>query len=635
MISSFFNRIYNWFVPSNSNSVEIEVINPKRCSTDAVESEQSVKRIKLSMESKSTDPQTGTKSRKYTAYTSTPKNDAERITEYLPPGKSTRSSSRKKSIQNKPITISDDELDDDIQICNGDVSAALRNSISKNNPYGSLYRKRSESIDLTENSTSKKNTVIDLTNDEDGSINSKQNGPSSSKCFKNSICFGENNDELGYSFSRNHLTLSEATRMREREVYKNLLKHGSNVGSGRSIMSPKNLHDKMLLPVLNSIDITSKDLSRLNPRNKSSISLISDKDGDNNIVQNSVITHKKTHINVDTSKSSNSIMTNNKYNNVVCKKCNDQKSESLSSWLNSTGMKTKTNGSDAITDILQNYERKQKIRDVEIEQLNESLRNMENKKFNDELEARFNRLKLWKEPEEIEEPEPEIVTWEITNVMWQKAQNIMSNKDPSAVLLQTNESTIRLSDIQTLFNVNWLNDEVINTYLKLIADRSQQRKNYPSVHSFNTFFFSKLQNGYNGVRRWTKKIDIFSKDMIIIPIHHGYHWCLAIINFKCKVITYYDSMGCPGDKCLTTLHDYLIKEHLDKKKTELEAPDDWKLISTMKKTPQQLNGFDCGVFVCITAEFVARNAPLSFTQDDMPKFRQKMVYEILTGELIT
>lgn len=43
---------------------------------------------------------------------------------------------------------------------------------------------------------------------------------------------------------------------------------------------------------------------------------------------------------------------------------------------------------------------------------------MENKKFNDELEARFNRLKLWKEPEEIEEPEPEIVTWEITNVMW-------------------------------------------------------------------------------------------------------------------------------------------------------------------------------------------------------------------------
>lgn len=55
---------------------------------------------------------------------------------------------------------------------------------------------------------------------------------------------------------------------------------------------------------------------------------------------------------------------------------------------------------------------------MEIEQLNESLRNMENKKFNDELEARFNRLKLWKEPEEIEEPEPEIVTWEITNVMW-------------------------------------------------------------------------------------------------------------------------------------------------------------------------------------------------------------------------
>ena len=61
--------------------------------------------------------------------------------------------------------------------------------------------------------------------------------------------------------------------------------------------------------------------------------------------------------------------------------------------------------------------------------------------------------------------------------------------------------------------------------------------NYPSVHAFNTFFYPKIMsNGHAGVKRWTKRgnIDIFSKSYILVPVHMGVHWCLAV-SFGSKV----------------------------------------------------------------------------------------------------
>lgn len=56
-----------------------------------------------------------------------------------------------------------------------------------------------------------------------------------------------------------------------------------------------------------------------------------------------------------------------------------------------------------------------------------------------------------------------------------------------------------------------------------------QKPNLPSVNAFNTFFYPKLRkSGYCAVRRWTKKTDIFSKDILLIPIHLGVHWCLSV-----------------------------------------------------------------------------------------------------------
>lgn len=91
-------------------------------------------------------------------------------------------------------------------------------------------------------------------------------------------------------------------------------------------------------------------------------------------------------------------------------------------------------------------------------------------------------------------------------------------------------------------------------------------------------------------------------------------------------------MGSANDKCLMALRNYLETEHLDKKSTRLDTSD-YKLIN-MDDIPQQMNGSDCGMFSCTFAEFISRDARITFTQEDMPYLRKKMVVEIMLGELL-
>ncbi|XP_050417974.1 sentrin-specific protease 1 isoform X2 [Patella vulgata] len=191
---------------------------------------------------------------------------------------------------------------------------------------------------------------------------------------------------------------------------------------------------------------------------------------------------------------------------------------------------------------------------------------------------------------------------------------------------------ITKEDIQTLKGLNWLNDEVINFYMNMLMERGDE-DNMARVHAFNTFFYPKLAgSGHSVVRRWTKRVDVLNVDYILVPVHLGVHWCLAIIDFIKKSIRYYDSMGGNNDTCLNALKQYLIDECLDKKKQKFDLTG-WSTVA-VKDIPQQMNGSDCGMFSCVFAEYVTRGAKITFTQDDMPYFRRKMVYEIVTKKLL-
>ena len=136
----------------------------------------------------------------------------------------------------------------------------------------------------------------------------------------------------------------------------------------------------------------------------------------------------------------------------------------------------------------------------------------------------------------------------------------------TGVVSKARREQVAAKDLLRLRPGTWLDDEIINFYGQLIINRSEEADaaatdsedsdSSPTkllkVHYFSTFFWPTLYDkGYEKGRiaKWTKYVDIFEKDVILMAINHGNsHWTSAAINFKAKRIEAYDSMGYKRDE---------------------------------------------------------------------------------------
>ncbi|KAM9321181.1 sentrin-specific protease 1 [Gastrophryne carolinensis] len=223
---------------------------------------------------------------------------------------------------------------------------------------------------------------------------------------------------------------------------------------------------------------------------------------------------------------------------------------------------------------------------------------------------------------------------DLTQDMEKEIKRALFGGSQDQVISEGFRLTITRKDIMTLHSLNWLNDEIINFYMNLLMERSK-RKGLPKVHAFNTFFFPKLKSaGYQAVKRWTKKVDIFSMDVLLVPVHLGVHWCLAVVDFRKKTVTYFDSMGGQNNEGCKLLLQYLKLESQDKKGVCFDT-NGWSLSSKRsREIPQQMNGSDCGMFACKYADYITKDKPITFTQHHMPYFRKRMVWEIIHQKLL-
>ncbi|KAI0061630.1 hypothetical protein BV25DRAFT_1916654 [Artomyces pyxidatus] len=122
----------------------------------------------------------------------------------------------------------------------------------------------------------------------------------------------------------------------------------------------------------------------------------------------------------------------------------------------------------------------------------------------------------------------------------QDIKQLSPRPDPDEVILGYRSGTgslnITNADLGRLKPGEFLNDTLIEFGLKLWwADIQQQNPQLAEeIHVFNSFFYKKLSNknpedGYQSVRKWTQKFDLFKKKYVIVPINENLHWYLAII----------------------------------------------------------------------------------------------------------
>uniref|UniRef100_A0A3Q2FSA2 Sentrin-specific protease 5-like n=1 Tax=Cyprinodon variegatus TaxID=28743 RepID=A0A3Q2FSA2_CYPVA len=185
-----------------------------------------------------------------------------------------------------------------------------------------------------------------------------------------------------------------------------------------------------------------------------------------------------------------------------------------------------------------------------------------------------------------------------------------------------NKHNLRLEDLGTLEDQNWLNDQIINMYGELIMDVAEQK-----VHFFNSFFYKQLvAKGYDGVKRWTKKVDLFSKWLLLIPIHLEIHWSLIAVTMATKTISYYDSQGIVFRHTTNNIMKYLQSEAREKKQAAFQKG--WK-IAIIKVNRRSLSLHAADVFVsqhiyCRLYKF----QPLLFSQNNMPQIRKRIYKEL-------
>jgi sentrin-specific protease 1 len=309
----------------------------------------------------------------------------------------------------------------------------------------------------------------------------------------------------------------------------------------------------------------------------------------------------------------------------------------------SQAAKADNEGVESITEMMDKLLR---TRTEEAERIVRAKELAEEKRIDDEIRAREEKIQKEKESEKAARN----LLRPLSNEEHDRVQEALYGAGPLNEQLATSATdSVQRKSMQTLRPGTWLNDEVIHYFYKMLANRDEAltvvKPERKRSHFFMSFFFTKLfdegntnEYSYRNVKKWSKKVpgkDIFDLDKVFFACNVSQmHWTCAVIFIQEKRIQFYDSMGGEGYYYSEGLLQYLKDEWAAKKGGEFPDADKWEIIGAGPGVPQQRNGYDCGVFTCMFADFLSVNRPLSFNQAHITECRHRIALSVLKGVAI-
>ncbi|PRQ24312.1 putative Ulp1 peptidase [Rosa chinensis] len=208
--------------------------------------------------------------------------------------------------------------------------------------------------------------------------------------------------------------------------------------------------------------------------------------------------------------------------------------------------------------------------------------------------------------------------------------------DPDAV-------TISKRDLELLEPETFINDTIIDFYILYLKSNIQPEEKH-RFHFFNSFFFRKLADlekdpssscerkaAFQRVRKWTRKVNLFEKDYIFIPVNHRLHWSLIVICHPGEVancegegieslprvpcILHMDSIKGSHRDLKNLVQRYLCEEWKERHGDTAEG-DSLRFLQLRfleLELPQQENLSDCGLFLLHYVERFLAEAPVNFS----------------------
>jgi sentrin-specific protease 1 len=222
---------------------------------------------------------------------------------------------------------------------------------------------------------------------------------------------------------------------------------------------------------------------------------------------------------------------------------------------------------------------------------------------------------------------------ELVNEIW----NHKGNMEEEVIIHEHILEKLTFRNLATLKDQSWLNDEVINAYIRLINNALQVSD--PRRAVMNTYFFDELTKKKVDKSKLLRilskrKIDIAGLDQLFLPYNqNNVHWCFYCIDFRDSTIIYYDSLSSH-----TVSHEEQLVAFAN---MILEArPNPAVIHSPFRKVkkainfPSQGNGYDCGVFLLKGIDCLSRANKVNFDQFDLEYLRYLITFELVAGKFL-
>lgn len=204
--------------------------------------------------------------------------------------------------------------------------------------------------------------------------------------------------------------------------------------------------------------------------------------------------------------------------------------------------------------------------------------------------------------------------------------------------------SISKRDFDLLQPETFVNDTIIDFYIKYLKNKIKPEEK-DRFHFFNSFFFRKLADpdkdpldasqgkvAYQRVKKWTRKVNLFEKDFVFIPVNYNYHWSVLVIchlgematfkdadadakeSIKVPCVLHMDSIRGSHIGLKGLLQSYLREEWIGRQ--QVASEDICSRFSNLRfislELPQQQNSYDCGLFLLHYVELFLEQAPLHF-----------------------
>lgn len=181
----------------------------------------------------------------------------------------------------------------------------------------------------------------------------------------------------------------------------------------------------------------------------------------------------------------------------------------------------------------------------------------------------------------------------------------MAKNSEDEKILSYNDVVLRRSDLGILGGPNFLNDRIIEFYLSYLHSQ------YPSpdillVPPSISFWITNCPDA-ESLAEFVKPLNLPKKKMVIFPVNDnidlteaegGNHWSLLAFERDANLYVHHDSFGGYNTRHAKRLYE-AVAPHMESSSTASCGR-----FVEYSSTPQQKNGYDCGLYVLAIARAI-------------------------------